>query len=104
MMRGVLVTILLLVFSCALALALTGCNNLPPQPVLPPPPKVVYVPTPIACIAPRDIPAEPARVPQAGTVADDLRIAASQAVKLRTWGEKLFGIAQGCATIGSGSV
>lgn len=81
-------------------LMLVSCGDqLPPVPQLPQPPKVVYVPTPVACIDPKDIPREPPKVTQPDTVIEDLRIASSQAVKLRSWGEKLLGIAQGCSKI-----
>jgi hypothetical protein len=84
--------------ACCCALASCG-DQTPPVPKLSAPPKVVFVPTPVACINPADIPVEPSKVPQAGTVIEDLRIASAQAVKLRTYAEKLLDIAQGCSRI-----
>ena len=78
----------------ALALALAGCKTVA-EPV-----KVqhVFVPTPIACIDPAEIPAEPPTVSRRfnGDAKHDLAILAPSAQALRKWGQDMRALLDRC--------
>ena len=60
----------------------------------------VPVPTPVACVEPGQIPAEPPRVSQRfnGNARHDLQILAENAQDLRAWGQELHTLLEGCAS------
>ena len=77
-----------------LAVSLGGCAH-HPEPEI----REVPVPTPVHCVTPEQIPAEPPRVAQRfnGNARHDLQILAPNALALRQWGEKLQTLLQRCA-------
>lgn len=79
----------------ALALALAGCKT-----VAEPPAQVqhVVVPTPVACIDPAEIPAEPPTVSRRfnGDAKHDLAILAPNAQALRKWGQDMRALLDRC--------
>jgi hypothetical protein len=80
----------------ALAVALAACKTAPPpEPVI----QHVFVPTPVACIAPGEIPAEPPTVGQRfnGDAKHDLAILAPNAQALRKWGQDMRAMLERCA-------
>jgi hypothetical protein len=80
----------------ALALALAACKTAPaPEPVI----QHVFVPTPVACIDPAEIPAEPPTVGQRfnGDAKHDLAILAPSAQALRKWGQDMRALLEKCA-------
>ena len=58
----------------------------------------VLVPTPVTCVDPRRIPAEPARVAQRfnGNARHDLEILAENAQDLREWGKEMRTLLEMC--------
>ena len=79
----------------ALALALAGCKTLAPPPVEV---REVLVPTPVTCIDPAEIPAEPPRVSRRfnGDAKHDLAILAPNAQALRKWGQDMRALLDRC--------
>lgn len=79
-----------------LVLALAACKTVPP-----PEPEIreVLVPTPVACLAPGEIPAEPPTVGQRfnGDAKHDLAILAPSAQALRKWGQDMRALLEKCA-------
>jgi hypothetical protein len=79
----------------ALVLALAGCKT-----VTEPPAKVehVFVPTPVTCIDPAEIPAEPPTVSRRfnGDAKHDLAILAPSAQALRKWGQDMRALLDRC--------
>lgn len=72
----------------ALAFALAGCKTVPEPPVEV---REVVVPTPVTCIDPAEIPAEPPTVSRRfnGDAKHDLAILAPSAQALRKWGQDM---------------
>ena len=61
----------------------------------------VPVPTPVACVSPEQVPAEPPQVGEqlTGDAVHDLGIVAPSALELRKWGRSLYAlIVPGCTT------
>jgi hypothetical protein len=82
-----------------LALALAACKTVPPpEPVI----QHVFVPEPVACVAPGEIPAEPPTVGQRfnGDAKHDLAILAPSAQALRKWGQDMRALLERCAAAG----
>lgn len=82
-----------------LVLALAACKTAaPPEPVI----QHVFVPTPVACVAPGEIPAEPPTVGQRfnGDAKHDLAILAPNAQALRKWGQDMRAMLERCAAAG----
>ena len=79
-----------------LVLALAACKTVPPsEPEI----REVLVPTPVACLAPEEIPAEPPTVGQRfnGDAKHDLAILAPNAQALRKWGQDMRALLEKCA-------
>ena len=76
-----------------LALLLAGCAHKPPVEI-----REVPVPTPVTCVDPNAIPAEPARVARrlTGTAQRDLEIVAESAQDLRAWGPEMRSLLEQC--------
>ena len=72
---------------------LAGCTHKPEVQV-----REVIVPTPVTCVDPRRIPAEPGRVSQrfTGNAKRDLEILAKNAQDLRTWGRQMRSLLEQC--------
>lgn len=85
-----------------LLLALAACKTVPP-----PEPEIreVLVPTPVACVAPGEIPDEPPTVGQRfnGDAKHDLAILAPSAQALRKWGQDMRALLNRCAAAGAPS-
>lgn len=79
----------------ALALALPGCKTVAAPPVEV---REVLVPTPVACIDPAEIPAEPPTVGGRfnGDAKHDLAILAPSAQALRKWGQDMRALLDRC--------
>ena len=79
-----------------LFLPLAACKTTPP-----PEPEIreVLVPTPVACVAADEIPAEPPTVGQRfnGDAKHDLAILAPNAQALRKWGQDMRALLEKCA-------
>lgn len=77
-----------------LALALAGCKTLAEPPEV----QHVFVPTPVACIDPAEIPAEPPTVSRRfnGDAKHDLAILAPSAQALRKWGQDMRALLDRC--------
>jgi hypothetical protein len=61
-----------------------------------------FVPTPVACVSPEQVPPEPPHVTEQldGDAVHDLGIVAPSALELRKWGETLYAlIVPGCTTV-----
>ena len=73
------------------AVALAGCAQKPEI-------REVPVPTPVTCVDPARIPAEPPRVAQrfTGNARNDLSILAESAQALREWGQEMRGLLEQC--------
>lgn len=68
--------------------------------------RTVPVPTPVACVDPEQVPAEPPHVNDKlnGDAQHDLGVVAPSALELRKWGETLYAlIVPGCETVSSPS-
>jgi hypothetical protein len=79
------------------SLALAGCKSTEPAIEI----RTVPVPTPVPCVEPADVPAEPAQVGDqlTGDAVHDLGIVAPSALELRKWGRELRAlIIPGCTT------
>ena len=76
-----------------LAAALAGCAHKPEAQV-----REVPVPTPVTCVNPADIPAEPPRVTRQfnGNARHDLEILAGSAQALRRWGQDMRSLLEQC--------
>ena len=76
-----------------LALLLAGCAHKPPVEI-----REVSVPTPVTCVDPNAIPAEPARVARrlTGNAQRDLAIVAASAQDLRAWGQEMRSLLEQC--------
>lgn len=76
-----------------LAAALAGCAHKPQAEV-----REVPVPTPVACVDPARIPAEPPRVARLfnGNARHDLEILAENAQALRDWGQEMRSLLEQC--------
>jgi len=72
--------------------ALAGCAHKPAEV------REVLVPTPVTCVDPNRIPAEPARVGQrlTGNARRDLEIVAQSAQELRLWGQEMHSLLELC--------
>jgi hypothetical protein len=79
----------------ALAFALAGCKTVAEPPALV---QHVFVPTPVACIDPAEIPAEPPTVSRRfnGDAKHDLAILAPNAQALRKWGQDMRALLDKC--------
>lgn len=79
-------------------LALAGCKTIA-EPVVEV--REVEVPTPVACVDPAAIPAEPPTVGQRfnGDAKHDLAILAPSAQALRKWGQDMRAMLEQCATL-----
>ena len=79
-----------------LVLALAACKTVPPPEVEI---REVPVPTPVACLDPAEIPAEPPTVGQRfnGDAKHDLAILAPNAQALRKWGQDMRALLEKCA-------
>ena len=77
------------------ALALAGCKTMA-DPVVEV--REVEVPTPVACIDPAEIPAEPPTIGQRfnGDAKHDLAILAPNAQALRKWGQEMRALLEQC--------
>ena len=78
-----------------LAVPLGGCAH-QPEPEI----REVPVPTPVHCVTPEQIPAEPPRVSQRfnGNARHDLQILAQNAQDLRSWGQQMHAQLETCAS------
>ncbi len=78
-----------------LTVALAGCAHQPEVQI-----REVPVPTPVTCVDPQAIPAEPPRVAQLfnGNARHDLVILADNAKDLRAWGQELRTLLDQCVT------
>jgi len=78
-----------------LAVSLGGCAH-HPEPEI----REVPVPTPVHCVTPEQIPAEPPRVAQRfnGNARHDLQILAQNAQDLRSWGQQMHSMLETCAS------
>jgi hypothetical protein len=76
-----------------LALLLAGCAHKQPVEI-----REVPVPTPVTCVDPGAIPAEPARVARrlTGNAQRDLAIVAASAQDLRAWGQEMRSLLEQC--------
>lgn len=74
------------------AALLAGCATKPP------PTKIISVPTPVPCVKPEQVPAEPERIAEqlTGDMRHDFPIVAASALDLRSWGEKLQALLTAC--------
>lgn len=72
---------------------LAGCAHKPPVEI-----REVPVPTPVTCVDPNAIPAEPTRVARrlTGNARRDLEIVAESAQDLRAWGQELRSLLERC--------
>jgi hypothetical protein len=79
--------------SLLLAALLAGCAHKPPVEI-----REVSVPTPVTCVDPNAIPAEPPRVARrfTGNARRDLEIVAESAQDLRAWGQELRSLLERC--------
>lgn len=79
---------------CVSALYTTACAT-PPAAIEV---RTVEVPTPVACVSPDQIPAEPERVGShlTGNAVTDLSIVAASALELRRWGQEQAALLKGC--------
>lgn len=80
------------------SLALAACSHAEPGIEV----RTVKVPTPVRCVNPADVPAEPAQVGDQlnGDAVHDLGIVAPSALDLRKWGRSLRAlIVPGCTTV-----
>jgi hypothetical protein len=75
------------------AVGLAGCTHKPEVVV-----REIPVPTPVTCVDPRRIPAEPPRVAQRfnGDAKHDLVILAKNAQDLRAWGQEMRCLLEMC--------
>ena len=76
-----------------MALLLAGCAHTPPVEI-----REVPVPTPVTCVDPAAIPAEPPRVARrlTGNALRDLEIVAESAQALRAWGQEMRTLLEMC--------
>ena len=76
-----------------LVAALAGCTHKPEVEI-----REVPVPTPVTCVDPQAIPAEPPRVAQRfnGNARHDLVILAENAQQLREWGQEMRSLLEMC--------
>ena len=76
-----------------LVAALAGCTHKPEVEI-----REVLVPTPVTCVDPQTIPAEPPRVAQRfnGNARHDLVILAENAQQLREWGQEMRSLLEMC--------
>jgi hypothetical protein len=76
-----------------LAPALAGCAHQPEVEI-----REVLVPTPVTCVDPQRIPAEPPRVAQRfnGNARHDLVIVSESAQALREWGQEMRDLLEQC--------
>jgi len=76
-----------------LALLLAGCTHTPAAEI-----REVPVPTPVTCVDPNAIPAEPPRVARrlTGDAQRDLAIVAASAQDLRAWGQEMRSLLERC--------
>ncbi len=60
--------------------------------------RTVEVPTPIACITPEQVPAEPPRIGHrlTGNAVADVLIVSKSALELRKWGQEMAALLRGC--------
>jgi len=79
--------------SLLLVVLLAGCAHKPPVEI-----REVPVPTPVTCVDPNAIPAEPPRVARrlTGHARRDLEIVAESAQDLRAWGQKMRSLLERC--------
>ena len=78
-----------------LAVPLGGCAHHPELAI-----REVPVPTPVHCVTPEQIPAEPPRVSQRfnGNARHDLQILSQNAQDLRSWGQQMHTLLDACAS------
>jgi hypothetical protein len=76
-----------------LVAVLAGCTHKPEVQI-----REVAVPTPVTCVDPNRIPAEPPRVAQRfnGNARHDLEILAENAQALRRWGQEMRSLLEMC--------
>ena len=76
-----------------LLVLVAGCAHKPEVEI-----REVAVPTPVTCVDPRAIPAEPPRVAQrlTGNARRDLEIVAKSAQDLRAWGQDMRALLEKC--------
>lgn len=91
-MRGIFCGII-----CSGSLAISACATTTPIGIQV---REVPVPTPVACVARVDLPAEPARVGPSltGNAVLDLVIVSASALELRKWGQEQAALLEGCAS------
>ena len=79
--------------SLLLVALLAGCAHKPEVEI-----REVPVPTPVTCVDPNSIPAEPPRVAQrfTGNARRDLEILAENAQALRRWGQEMRSLLEKC--------
>ena len=79
--------------SLLLVAVLAGCTHKPEVEI-----REVAVPTPVTCVDPNRIPAEPPRVAQRfnGNARHDLEILAENAQALRQWGQEMRSLLEMC--------
>lgn len=79
--------------SLLLVALVAGCAHKPQVEI-----REVPVPTPVTCVDPARIPAEPARVAQrfTGNARRDLEILAENAQALRSWGQEMRDLLEMC--------
>lgn len=60
--------------------------------------RTVEVPTPIQCVSPEQVPAEPEKVGSklTGQAVADLLIVSASALELRKWGQEMAALLRGC--------